>query len=72
MSQERVRVLFKKPIGDRELHFLLLLYFGYRKGNYVTSHGEAIVGLDVWKDDWLKLPDILRAKLKHYKPQVMQ
>ena len=54
-TPSRVRVLFNKPIKDRRLQLWLLLYFGYRRGNYIIWRGSAIVGLDVDSRDWLEL-----------------
>jgi hypothetical protein len=51
----RVRVFFHKPIKDRRLQLWLLVYFGYRRGNYIIWRGSAIVGLDVDSRDWLQL-----------------
>jgi hypothetical protein len=51
----RVRVFFRKPIKDRRFQLWLLVYFGYRRGNYIIWRGSAIVGLDVDSRDWLQL-----------------
>lgn len=52
---KRIRVFFKKPIKDQKLQLYLLVYFGYRRGNYLVWRGSDLVGLDVWLDDWLSL-----------------
>jgi hypothetical protein len=54
-TPSRVRVFFRKPIKDRRLQLWLLVYFGYRRGNYIIWRGSAIVGLDVDSRDWLQL-----------------
>jgi len=51
----RIRVFFKKPIKDRKLLLWLLLYFGYRRGNFFIWNGESLIGLDVYLSDWLNL-----------------
>jgi hypothetical protein len=55
VTPSKVRVFFNKPIRDRRLQPWLLVYFGYRRGNYIIWRGSAIVGLDVDSRDWLEL-----------------
>jgi len=55
VTPSRVRVFFNKPFKDKRLQIWLILYFGYRRGNYIIWRGSAIVGLDVDSRDWLEL-----------------
>jgi len=54
-SQQKVQIMFQKPIRDTKLQTYLLLIVGFRRGNYVVWKGDAIVGLIIDRRDWLDL-----------------